>query len=255
MYIIAGATNVGNVKKVNQDAFAAMRLETCCGEAAFAVLCDGMGGLDSGEMASCSVVSAFKKWAINDLGSWCANGLDEKLLENEWSIIVKECNDKLRRFADNKSIRLGTTAVVILLIGNRCFIMNIGDSRAYEISSAITPITIDHTWENHMVEQGLLSAHEAHADRRRNQLTRCIGPLPDVKPDFFVSDVSERKLYLLCSDGFRHKISPTEIWNMMHIGDSVNAADMRSSIEELIRINMERGEKDNITAIAIAVES
>lgn len=251
MFLIAGATNVGNTKAVNQDAFLVLRLATCLGEMAFAVLCDGMGGLDSGELASSTVVAAFRKWAVNDLGRVCTSGLSNALIQQDWMHIVNECNNRIRRFASRKNMRLGTTATVILVTPCQYFIMNVGDSRAYEICDLARAITTDHTWENYMVNNGILSFEEAHSDKRRNQLTRCIGPNPTVEPEFFFGRTNCAAVYMLCSDGFRHRVSEGEIWQMLHRTVNIDKHAIAESLEGLIRLNMDRNEHDNITALAI----
>lgn len=255
MFRIAGATNVGNTKDINQDAYLVLRLATCLGEMAFAVLCDGMGGLDSGELASSTVVAAFRKWAVNDLGRVCVAGLSRNLIQQDWTRIVNDCNNRIRKFASKENTRLGTTATAILLTQRQYFIMNIGDSRAYEICDLARLITMDHTWENYMVNNGLLSFEEAHFDKRRNQLTRCIGPNPTVEPEFFFGRTNRAAVYMLCSDGFRHKVSEGEIWRMLRRTGNTDEEAIMKSLEELIRLNMERNERDNITALAIMCKS
>src|SRR5699024_5044665 len=98
---------------------------------AFAVLCDGMGGLDKGEVASASVLRAFDKWVRESLPSLCNLPLEDHVIRSEWEKIIQEQNELLHRYGARVGVSLGTTVVAMLVTETRIFILNVGDSRAY----------------------------------------------------------------------------------------------------------------------------
>ena len=211
-YIISASTDIGNTKKTNQDSLN-VKVITIGGEqVAFAVLCDGMGGLEKGELASASVVHAYEKWVLERLPALLSAGLRDDILRKEWEGIAGLCNEKIKDYGRRSAISLGTTAAVLLLTRERYYIMNVGDSRVYEIAGQLSVLTRDQTVVAREVEQGLLSLEQARSDPRRSVLLQCIGSSEEVYPDFFFGEPKAGAVYMLCSDGFRHEITEAEIW-------------------------------------------
>ena len=99
---------------------------------------------------------------------------------------------------------MGTTVTAMILTGGYYYIVNVGDSRAYEICSNLQVLTRDQTVVAREVEQGLLTLEQAETDPRRSVLLQCIGASDVVYPDFFLGEVKKDAVYMLCSDGFRH---------------------------------------------------
>ena len=93
-FIVSANTDIG-AKPINQDCLSVLSLNTCQGPMAFAVLCDGMGGLQMGEVASASVVSAFRTWAMEELPALCSKPLTEYEIAQQWSRIVTDMNVKI----------------------------------------------------------------------------------------------------------------------------------------------------------------
>ena len=98
-FIISTATDIGTTKATNQDSFNARVVTTPLGRMAFAVVCDGMGGLDKGEVASASVVNAFCKWAEQRLPDLCESGLTDSAVRADWVGIATEYNEKIKLYA------------------------------------------------------------------------------------------------------------------------------------------------------------
>ena len=95
-YIISASTDVGNIKNTNQDSFNAKLISTKQGKMVFAVLCDGMGGLSKGEVASATVVKAFGKWAETRLPELSENEITDSDIRNDWVQIVTDFNEKIK---------------------------------------------------------------------------------------------------------------------------------------------------------------
>lgn len=250
-YIVSAATDVGLVKKINQDSFGVKVLDTKHGKIAVAVLCDGMGGLSKGETASATVVDAFHKWILNRLPYLCEIGITDSLIQNEWINTVMLCNKKINSYGKNTGIELGTTLTVMMITDTRYFIMNIGDSRAYEITDQVMLLTKDHTLVAREVEMGILTEEQARTDARKNVLLQCVGASKKILPDIFFGKTKENAVYMLCSDGFRHEITREEIYHFLNPSVMLEAIQMKQNMEELIEINKLRRERDNITAVSI----
>lgn len=250
-FIVSANTDTGIVKSTNQDSLSVKVINTTQGRITFAILCDGMGGLEKGEVASASVIKAFDKWVHNDLPLLCKSLIDDSVLQKQWTSIVNEQNVIIGSYGARHGTRMGTTAVIMLLTQNRYYIMNVGDSRAYELNGGLRQITADQTFVAREVALGNMTEEQAKTDERRNVLLQCIGASDVVYPDMFFGDIKANAVYMLCSDGFRHEITPEEIYEKLQPGMLFDTAAMNRNASELIELNKHRGESDNISVLTV----
>ncbi len=205
----------------NQDSLVLMTAETRIGPALLAGVFDGMGGLEKGELASGEMARALDAWFLRELPGIferCGKHLRDEAVFESWEKLVETQNRRLLSSAQRQRICLGTTAAVLLLTEKQRIVMHVGDSRVYEMDllaegarSDIRLLTCDHTLAQRAVELGELEPEEAGHDPRSHVLTRCIGAAEDVKPEFSSGYVLPGSVFLLCSDGFRNRISAKEI--------------------------------------------
>jgi serine/threonine protein phosphatase PrpC len=141
--------------------------------------------------------------------------------------------------------------VAILLTETYFYIINVGDSRAYEISNQIRVLTNDQTVVAKEISLGRLTPEQAEKDPRRSVLLQCIGASIEVVPDFFVGNVVPNAVYMLCSDGFRHEITPEEIYAYMNASVMTSSPQMQANMQALVETNKQRQERDNITVVGI----
>lgn len=250
-FIISASTDVGIVKSTNQDSLSVKVANTNQGKVVFAVLCDGMGGLSKGEVASAAVIRAFDSWFMNSFPKMCMSGISDLAITTQWNTIINDCNERINEYGLRQGVRLGTTVVAVLLTQTRYYILNVGDSRAYEISNGVKQLTEDQTLVAREIAQGRLTPEEAKTDRRRSVLLQCVGASECVTPDMFFGDVHSNTVFMLCSDGFRHVITPEEIFDKFNPAVLANEGIMARNSVELIELNKLRNERDNISVALI----
>lgn len=250
-FIVSATTDIGLTKSTNQDSYSVRVFSTPQGKVAMAVLCDGMGGLSKGEVASASLVNAFWKWADNRLPVLCEKEMTDAEIRAEWVGIATEYNEKIKAYAASCGTNMGTTATVLMLTEKRYYIMNVGDTRAYEIEDGLTILTKDQTVVAREVELGHLTPEEAETDSRRSVLLQCIGASEEVYPDMFFGDTKLNAVYMLCSDGFRHEITAEEIHQYLNPNVMLDAEGMKQNMDALIDLNKQRQERDNISVVSI----
>ena len=250
-FIVSATTDIGLTKTTNQDSYNVRVFSTRQGRIVLAVLCDGMGGLSKGEVASASLVNAFGKWADNRLPVLCEKGITDSDIRTDWVGIATEYNEKIKSYASSCGTNMGTTLTALLLTEKRYYIINVGDTRAYEIAEAVTVLTKDQTVVAREVELGHLTPEEAESDSRRSVLLQCIGASDEVYPDMFFGDTKMNAVYMLCSDGFRHEITEDEIHQYLNPNIMVDADGMKQNMDALIDLNKQRQERDNISVVSI----
>ena len=251
-FIVCASTDIGNVKSTNQDSLTLKVFRSSLGKLAFCVVCDGMGGLEKGEVASSVVISAFNEWSQTELPTLCtAATLDLSLVEVQWSRILSTMNEQVAAYGAAHGVQLGTTVIAMLLTQDNYLVMNIGDSRAYEIQESLDLLTKDHTLVAREVEMGLLTPEQAHNDPRRSVLLQCVGASPTVRPDFFTGTVKKDAVYVLCTDGFRHEVSEEELFAYLHPSAILSAEHAKQALDYLIELNKYRNERDNISVALI----
>lgn len=243
-------TDVGIVKKVNQDSLTLKVAHSRWGDVCMAVICDGLGGLSQGEVASGNVVLAFDQWFKNAFLNSTENWTKERIQE-AWEEMVYSMNAKLQEYGKRQGIELGTTLTAALFLQDKYYVIHVGDCRLYEIASDIRQITKDHTLIEKELDKGRISEEDARTDSRRNVLLQCIGVTKNLQIDFQVEDISPGACYLLCSDGFRHVIEQEELYFCCNPEKCRTQEGMQQQLERLTEKNKQRGERDNISAILL----
>lgn len=268
-YTVAAQTDVGISKSVNQDSLTVKVANTPYGEAAVGVMCDGMGGLEQGEVASAVVVRAYEKWFFKEFPSALDSGggmLDAKWLERRWENIANDCNTRILDYSRERKATMGTTLTILLLFGGRFYISHVGDCRVYQMSDfdeKMRRVTTDQTYVEREVALGHMTPAQAKNDSRRNVLLQCIGTVRHVEPDFITGGYFAGDSFLICSDGFRHELLENEMYDYCHLAitgmdwniarRAENSRIMGVQLKYLIEENKHRMEKDNISAILMKV--
>lgn len=254
-FYISASTDIGVKKKVNQDRLFAQQLSTEIGNIAAAILCDGMGGLQYGEVASASIVSAFSDWVCHMLPLLARCPLEDHIIKEQWTDLIATQNQKIRLYGLQNNCAVGSTVTALLLTDSRYFLLNIGDSRAYEISDDIRQLTVDHTVIANEIRLGNLTPAQAENSPMKNVLTKCVGVAESVYPDMFFGETAKNAVYMLCSDGFRHCVAAEEMHAYLLPRTKADITRMKCQEEALIELNKQRGETDNISVITILTQS
>ena len=252
MYYTATAdTDVGIKKQTNQDSILIKHGQCEKGEILLAVICDGMGGLKKGEVASATVVRKFSEWFDLELPFELKN-LDMNIIADKWSLLLKDLNIKIAEYGQQDGIRLGTTFTGVLFIDDQYLTVHVGDTRLYQLDSGLKQLTTDHTFVAREIKRGNLTVEQAKKDKRRNMLLQCVGASERIEPEILTGTV-QQGAYMLCSDGFRHEISESEIYESLNPVNLINKEAMHNNVKYLIEQVKKRNEKDNISVVLVKV--
>ena len=239
-----GLTDPGCVRKQNQDTYQIQKLDR---NTVLCVVCDGMGGAKSGNVASSLAADVFVQEVQR---SWHGN-MDREKTDQVLRSAVKLANftvyDQARQFAEFEG--MGTTLVAVLVSGRRVTAVNVGDSRAYSVDSdGIQQITRDHSVVQMMVERGEISREQARNYPGKNLITRAIGTEPIVECDVFHREMSRGDFLLLCSDGLSNTMDEQEI-----LFEVVHGFKKELCCQRLLNIAKNRGAPDNVTSVLVMI--
>ena len=252
-FIATADTDIGISKDTNQDSVLIKHATADGKEILLAVVCDGMGGLSKGELASATVIRAFAKWFDEELPFELEN-VDLQVIGAKWSLLLKELNAQILEYSKENSIEgVGTTFSGILFIDDQYVIGHVGDTRIYHIGSSMTQLTTDQTFVAREISRGTMTLEQAKTDKRRNLLLQCIGASKVVEPQI-ICGKTEKGAYMLCSDGFRHEITEAEIYESLNPINLMNKDAMHNNAKYLIEQNKSREGKDNISVLLIKAE-
>lgn len=252
-FLLAAQTDVGTTKHTNQDSYCIMEARSEKGTILMAAICDGMGGLEKGELASATIVNTFSEWFETELPDLLPREKRNEEIVRTWRRIIKEQNQRILEYGKVNHIELGSTLTIILILEDGHYIVgHVGDSRLYAFGNDdVQIITEDQTVVANEIRLGRMTPEQALTDPRRNVLLQCIGASRTVEPAFYEGEMDD-KSYLLCSDGFRHKISNDEMLAALSPRYHGGEEEMSRRLRQLIDIDMQRKETDNITALLIA---
>lgn len=245
-------SEIGAVRKSNQDSAFAGSLRTRQGKTFFGIVCDGVGGLSEGEFASRTTVSLFSDWYNKEFKQivYSADLFGE--IRTQWSELMSKARDALIKHEEKSNSSMGTTLSALLIAGGKYYAAQVGDSRIYLYrDGSAVQITADHSYVAELAEKGLMTFDEANVAPNKNILTRCIGDMCEFSPDFYTGEVLAGDCFSISSDGFHGGIIASEMNLILKDIFSYNGRKMRRSVDEKIANKMQMGEKDNITAICV----
>lgn len=240
----AARTDKGRHRELNEDCFSIV--PGADGTPSFFIIADGMGGHNSGEIASKTAV---------DYVSGAVSGLDKAFGSDDAEEELKKLIADTNRSVYEKSLELpenngmGTTMTIAAAAGGRMYIGHVGDSRLYLVrGGGIKQLTTDHSYIEEMVRNGSLTREEAKKHPRKHVITRALGCVPDVEADVYSCDMEAGDTYVLCTDGLTNMLSEEDI-AAVAAGKAPEPA-----CEELVRKANDNGGEDNITVIVIKNE-
>ena len=241
---VCGKTYVGLRRHENQDTFAVEHGEKLL----IAVVCDGMGGAEGGQIASSLAVETF----MQEIRARLRADMTAGQLRELASFCVAKANTAVyqRALQDPAYQGMGTTLVSAVAGERDAVICNVGDSRAYLIRGGeITRITHDHSVVQTLVESGNITAEEARTHPNRNLITRALGPDETTLCDAFDVSFAHGDKILLCTDGLVVTATDEEICHIV-------CADKRAEekLDDLIALAKAQGAPDNVTAVLIEHE-
>lgn len=255
-YTIAAYTDTGIQKASNQDSLCIRRAALPRGgEVVLAVVCDGMGGLQRGELASAEGVRRLGDWfdrRLPQLGT--LHGGDFGWVQREWIGLFEGLHRQLLNYSAAHQVQLGTTLAAFLACGDRFLIVSIGDSRVYERWNRLRQLTQDQSLVAREVANGRITPEQARRHPQRNVLLQCLGAGDTVVPAFGQGLVHSGALYLLCTDGLVHELSPEELEGTLAPLQLRGKERMTEALTCLTELCKDRGETDNITAVLISAE-
>lgn len=239
-----GLTDPGCVRSQNQDSY---RIEQLDRGAVLCVICDGMGGARSGNVASNLAVDVF----VEEVRRSYSAGMDGEKLDQMLDGAVKLANftvfDQGQQFPEFNG--MGTTLVAVLIRGREATVVNVGDSRAYRVNrEGIRRLTVDHSLVQMMVLRGDLTPEQARTYPGKNYITRAIGTESVVLCDLFHLDVERGDCLLLCSDGLTNMMDDQEI-----LFEVVHGVNKQFCCQRLLDIAKDRGAPDNVTAVLVQI--
>lgn len=237
--IISAKTDVGAFRDNNQDAFLC---GTFINGDSWAIVCDGMGGVSGGQVASklCieKAATVIRKGYRNRMSVKSAKNLLESAISAANAVVFEES------LKDKELQGMGTTIVAAVIVGSIAVIAYVGDSRAYLINDTITRVTTDHSLVQLMIDSGRITPEEAKTHPDRNIITRAVGIENFVDADIEIVDISPEDKLLLCTDGLTGVVEDSDILSVVNEYHGASA-------EKLIEKAIENGSRDNITAVIV----
>ena len=239
-----GLTDPGCVRSQNQDTFMTEQLDR---NTLLCVVCDGMGGAKSGNVASSLAAEVF----VEEVRRTWNPGMDQEKIDRMLEAAVKLANftvyDQAQQFEEFRG--MGTTLVATLIQGKSVTVVNVGDSRAYCVGrGGIRCLTVDHSLVQVMVQRGDLTPEQARTYPGKNFITRAVGTEPVVLSDLYHLDVDRGDSLILCSDGLSNMMDDQEI-----LFEVVQGVMKEHCCQRLLDIAKNRGAPDNVTSVMVLI--
>jgi protein phosphatase len=250
-YRIGRSTDVGQVRKLNEDSILTLDLvlnnQSVSRPLGVFAVADGMGGHSAGEVASGTALAAVAHSAVDDLLNLDTSSSPELLFARWVKKAVSAANQAVHDQVQATNNDMGTTLVLALMVGDTVYLANVGDSRAYLVSAdAIEQLTVDHSLVERLVATGQITAEEARYHPQRNVIYRTIGDRPEIEPDTWELSMPVGDQLLLCSDGLSGMVTDAEMLAIIR-----RSASPQAACDALVQAANAAGGADNITAIMV----
>ncbi len=238
---IVAKTDIGNTRENNQDAYATGELP---GGVAWAVVCDGMGGVAGGNVASTTAVKIIAEQIAGGYRPAMRGPSVHNLLESAIHAANISVYDLAK--ANPQLSGMGTTVVCALVIDSVAYIAHAGDSRAYVLKDGVlTQLTKDHSVVQEMVETGKITQTQAKVHPNKNLITRALGVHEEIRVDFDEKVLDDNAVLVLCTDGLSNYVEDSEICEI------TKNCSYNEMADALVQRALENGGGDNVTVVTL----
>lgn len=257
MACIAMNCNKGIARKVNQDACCMMVAKSPFGEVVMVVVCDGVGGLCQGELASAMVVNGFERWFEQDLPAVMRRmrgGFSPEMVRRCWYGLLIGLNKTIRERGAQHEMLMGTTFTGLLWCGSSYVVGHVGDCRAYVVrGGVIRQITDDQTLLARMIAEGIVDEEDSSQTHLQNVILQAVGTESALKPAFYMGRVKRGDVYVICSDGAYKVAGNARIRSAFARADPGDERALRLACDQVIACDLRGGETDNLTIACASV--
>jgi protein phosphatase len=246
---VVTATDPGMVRSHNEDSMGTDA------EIGLAVLADGMGGYNAGEVASgiaVAMLTTEMKQALENNDPHLLDGSGETLAEKFVRENSAKANAAIYQTAKSQPqySGMGTTLVVALFFDNRMTVGHIGDSRLYRLRKDVfEQVTRDHSLLQEQIDSGMISKEQARYSQNKNLVTRAVGIDPEVETEIHTYTVEPGDIYLLCSDGLSDMVQDDDIHSTL----STLESNLPLAAKQLVQLANDSGGRDNISVILVRI--
>lgn len=257
MLTVAARTFVGSVKTVNQDSYCVLVGQTGSEEVGLLAVCDGVGGLSSGELASSVTVRELSRWFEGGVAkgladSASAGGIVLPDVRRLWTGYFEDLNGRMWAYSQNLNVRMGTTFTGVVLAGGGLVVGHVGDCRAYRLGpDGAELLTRDQTLVQRELDAGRISAEQARRHPQASVILQALGAQEAIAPAFSFGEASPGDTLLVCSDGFHRRLDEGDLALLAEAEGTEEA--LLDALDTLIARAIDRGEKDNITAVCARI--
>ncbi len=234
---------MGKRREVNEDRVAVLKRPDGL---MLALVADGMGGHNAGDVASEMTVSAMSELFMEaDSDAFSSTASKKKWLDEK----VRSINSEVFNYAGNhpECKGMGTTLIAVLIEDNHCVICHIGDSRVYTFNGKAEQVTRDHSYVNVLVDNGEISEAEAEEHPKKNWIVRALGTEAGIEGEMLELELSDSSYLLICSDGLSNKISKEEIAEIVG-----SRSPLSRKGKDLVDLANDKGGEDNISFVLLA---
>lgn len=261
MAVVAACTDKGAKRRVNQDACCIQVANTPFGEMVLAVVCDGVGGLSVGELASATVAYRFAQWFRQELPTLLTGmnpnrPVDFDAIQLVWGVLLANLNETIQAYGRTHSQMLGTTFSGILICGGQYLVGHVGDCRVYQIGArGMRQVTEDQTLLAKKLAAGEISPQEAKSFNQKHVILQSIGTEGLLKPVFYRGTCTESDLFVMCCDGAYRKAEDAGVHTFFEGADRTSEEALNKACQDMLKYDLSHGEKDNLTVLAVVANN
>lgn len=227
-------TDTNNYMDINEDAVNLTIESTEYGDIALGVVCDGFGGRSDGNYASSRLVDEMTLWLYTDFIQMMDSGFEMVGLHESWQSVLTRVNEDLIAYGLARNVKCGTTITALLLIGDQYFAIHVGDTKLLVVDKAVRKLTKD------MVLDG---------DNKK--LLSCVGINTHINCQFINGKIDEESMIIVCSDGFYNLMDDKKLVEIVEYTSRRDEKSLHKKLLELVGYIKNKGERDNISVLAL----
>lgn len=238
-------SDTGKKRKINEDRVAVLKRPEGM---LLALVADGMGGHNAGDVASQLTVDTLGKLFLEESADSFVT-IDQK---KSWlALNVQNVNRLVYDYAgENPGCKgMGTTLIAALIEAGDCVMCHIGDSRAYVVNGSIEQLTRDHSYVNVLVDSGEISEEEAEDHPKKNWIIKALGTDPVIDGEILQFSTENLSYMLICSDGLSNKITKEELSSII-----LSNAPLTQKGAEMVKLANDMGGEDNISFVLLSLK-